>query len=213
MSTKSLVPEKRSARERLLSAAEELFYEEGVNTVGIDKVIERAGVAKASLYDHFGSKEELIRSYLAARHDARRARIEARLSRHAKPRERLLGVFDVMGELFAEPNYRGCAFLRASAEVKAGSSVKGVCDDSRAWIRELFTGLARNAGVARPAALAQQLVLLYDGASVSAQMDRDPKAAAAARAMAAVMLDAAPKARTAGGAPRGVRPGSAAARN
>lgn len=191
MPAKTAGVERRSARERLLAAAEELFYEEGVNTVGIDRVIERAGVAKASLYDCFGSKEELIRSYLVARHEARQARMKEKLARYSTPRERLLGVFDVMGELFKESNFRGCAFVRASAEVRPGSSVKTACDDSRAWLRSLFTDLAKDAGAARPERLAQQLVLLYDGASVSAQMDRDASAAAAARAVAAVMLDAA----------------------
>ena len=191
MSTKTSTPERRSARERLLAAAEELFYEEGVNTVGIDRVIERAGVAKASLYDCFGSKEELIRSYLVARQESRRARMTEKLARYATPKERLLGVFDAMGELFAEPNFRGCAFMRASAEARTGSSLKSVCDDSRAWIRTLFTELAKDAGAADPESLAQQLVLLYDGASVSAQMDCNPGAAAAARAAASMMLDAA----------------------
>jgi AcrR family transcriptional regulator len=191
MSTKTSTPERRSARERLLAAAEELFYEEGVNTVGIDRVIERAGVAKASLYDCFGSKEELIRSYLVARQESRRARMTEKLARYATPKERLLGVFDAMGELFAEPNFRGCAFVRASAEARTGSSLKSVCDDSRIWIRTLFTQLAKDAGAADPESLAQQLVLLYDGASVSAQMDCNPGAAAAARAAASMMLDAA----------------------
>jgi AcrR family transcriptional regulator len=191
MSTKTSTSERRSARERLLAAAEELFYEEGVNTVGIDRVIERAGVAKASLYDCFGSKEELIRSYLVARQESRRARMTEKLARYATPKERLLGVFDAMGELFAAPNFRGCAFMRASAEARTSSSLKSVCDDSRAWIRTLFTELAKDAGAADPASLAQQLVLLYDGASVSAQMDCNPGAAAAARAAASMMLDAA----------------------
>jgi len=184
-------PARRSARERLLAAAESLFYEEGVNTVGIDRVIERAGVAKASLYDTFGSKEALIEAYLVARQTARRARLEAGLARFRTPRERLLGVFDVMGELFAEPGFRGCAFLRASAEARPGSSVKRVCEDSRGWTKALFTDLATAAGVPEPAALAQQLVIVYDGATVSAQMDGDPAIAASARAAAALMLDAA----------------------
>ena len=66
---KSSSQDRRPARERLLAAADELFYGEGFNLVGIDRVIERAGVAKASLYDYFGSKEELIRSYLQQRHE------------------------------------------------------------------------------------------------------------------------------------------------
>src|ERR1700754_3022130 len=109
MSEQPAVYEQLSARERILAAANELFYREGVNTVGIDRVIERAGVAKASLYNTFGSKEELIRAYLASRHDARCARMTEKLERYDTPRARLLGVFDVLGELFVESNFRGCA--------------------------------------------------------------------------------------------------------
>ena len=85
-----------SARERLLAAADELFYEGGINLVGIDRVIERAGVAKASLYDCFGSKEELIRSYLQARNEIRQARIRDRLSRHATPLDKILSIFELL---------------------------------------------------------------------------------------------------------------------
>jgi AcrR family transcriptional regulator len=179
------------ARERLLAAAEALFYEEGFNMVGIDRVIERAGVAKASLYDCFGSKEELVRCYLVARKEARQARVTEGLAKYSTPRDRLLGVFDILGKILAEPNYRGCAFVKAGADVPAGSSIKGVCDDSRQWMRDLFTGLAKDAGALDPKMLAQQLVMLYDGASIAAQMDQNPKAAAAARVVAAAMLDVA----------------------
>ena len=189
--SKNVSTDRGSPRERLLAAAQELFYEEGVNTVGIDRVIERAGVAKASLYNTFGSKEELIRAYLVGRHEARQARITAKLASYSTPRDKLLGIFDAMSDLFAEPTFRGCAFVRASAEARAGSSVKSVCDDSRAWLRTLITDLAREAGAADPERLARQLVLLYDGASVSAQMDGDVSAATTARGVAAAMLDAA----------------------
>src|ERR1700753_619588 len=110
----SMTTEKPSARERLLAAAEELFYEEGVNTVGIDRVIEKAGVAKASLYSAFGSKDELIRAYLAARLAVRKERMGAACATCATPRERLLAVFDVLGAVCAEPGFRGCAFMNAS---------------------------------------------------------------------------------------------------
>jgi AcrR family transcriptional regulator len=189
MSTKAL--DRASARDRLLAVADELFYEEGIHTVGIDRVIERAGVAKATLYNVFGSKDELIRAYLTARHEARQERIQNGLARYDTPRERLLGVFDVLGGVFAQPGFHGCAFLNASAEATAGSAVAEVSSQSRAWVRSLFTDLSQAAGAADPDRLAQQLVLLYDGATVSARMDHDPTAAAAARAAATVLLDAA----------------------
>lgn len=180
-----------SARERLLAAANELFYEEGVHTVGIDRVIERAGVAKASLYSAFGSKEELVRSYLEGRQVARRERITRAIDRHQAPRERLLAVFDAMAESIAEPGFRGCAFARASAEGPTGTGVRAVCRDSRAWTRELFLTLSRAAGARDPEALTRQLVLLYDGASTGAQMDQDPAVATTARTIAETLLDAA----------------------
>ena len=186
---KSASQDRRPARERLLAAADELFYEEGFNLVGIDRVIERAGVAKASLYDCFGSKEELIRSYLQERHAARQLRIRERLARHTTPREKILAVFDLMAETVAKPNFRGCAFARASAEARPGSSVKAICDESRAWNLALFADLAAQAGAADPDRVAQQIRVLYDGAMLSAHVDTSGTAVAAARSMAEMVLD------------------------
>ena len=190
MSTKSSQPAP-SARERLLTAANQLFYEEGVRAVGIDRVIERAGVAKASLYSSFGSKEELVRSYLEQRHAARRARLEAKLGGYATPGEKLLGVFDLLAEITADPSYRGCAFLRADAEVLPGGAVKEMCDLSRGWMRGVLLDLAREAGAGDPERLVNRLVLLYDGVMVAVQMDDNRTAAVEARALAAELLAAA----------------------
>src|ERR1700692_2485951 len=138
MSTESIV-ERVSAPQRLLGAASELFYEEGVHTVGVDRIVERAGVAKATLYTLFGSKDGLVRAYLAARHDRTRERMTRELAvRSHAPRERLLGVFEVQGLSFTEPGFRGCAFVGANAESSPGSSVEEVTDDYRNWLRTLF---------------------------------------------------------------------------
>jgi AcrR family transcriptional regulator len=191
-----------AARERLLAAAEELFYAEGVHTVGIDRVIERAGVAKATLYNTFGSKDELVRAYLIRHNQAWRERLAGQLAeRYHTPREKLLGVFDLQGERFAGPGFHGCAFARASAEAPPGSSIVGVSDESRAWVADLFTGLARQAGAADPQALGRQLALLYHAATQSAQLDHDPAAATVARAAATTLLDAATSAQP--GSPAG----------
>jgi AcrR family transcriptional regulator len=180
-----------SARERLLAAATELFYEEGVHTVGIDRVIERAGVAKASLYSTFGSKEALVRAYLESRAETRRQRIAQRIARYDNPRDRLLGVFDYLADAVTSPTYRGCAFANASAEgPRSETRVTQVCSDARAWFRGLLVELARDAGAVDPEQLAGQLVLLYDGAVMGSSMDRDPAAPARARAIAELLLDA-----------------------
>jgi len=177
-----------SARQRLLAAASELFYENGINTVGIDRIIEHAGVAKASLYDCFGSKEELVRAYLQERGEARRARVNERLAQFADPVDQILAVFDLLGELSAQPDYRGCAFVRASADAGASDKVKNAVRESRAFILEKFTDLCRLAGAADPVSLAKQLVLLYDGATTSAYMAGNRAAAATARALAVQVL-------------------------
>ena len=184
---------RQSARERLLAAAGELFYQEGVQSVGIDKVIERAGVAKASLYGNFKGKDDLVRAYLYAHYEARRAAIEAELARHRAPRDRLLSIFDTLAEAIAKPNYRGCAFLRASAEMPADASGREVVRAARRWTQELLSGLAKEAGAARPKSLARQLLLIYDGAAASAQLDPDPGIAAAAKAAAVLLVDSACK--------------------
>jgi AcrR family transcriptional regulator len=182
---------KPTARERLLAAADELFYAEGVHTVGIDRVIERAGVAKASLYSTFGSKDELVRAYLQGRQEARRVRILTALERFGTPREKLLGIFDILAEAAAKPEYRGCAFYNASAESTPGGVVQELSDSSRAWTRDLLAQLARDAGAKDPGALAAQLVILYDGSNVGARMDGSPASAGIAQTIATTLLDAA----------------------
>jgi AcrR family transcriptional regulator len=149
-------------------------------------------VAKASLYNTFGSKEGLVCAYLELRYVRMRDRITTALTRFRTPREQLLGVFDALGEAITDPGYNGCAFVRATAETAEDSSIRQVADTYRLWLRGLFTELAKASGYAAPEALARQLHLLYDGAGQSARMDRDPSAATTARAAAAVLLDAAP---------------------
>jgi AcrR family transcriptional regulator len=180
-----------SARERLLASANELFYNEGVHTVGIDRIIEHAGVAKASLYNTFGSKDELVRAYLDGRQASVTQRITRAVNRYDTARDRLLAVFEGQGELFAQPGYRGCAFARACAESHPGDLAEQAADGYRTWVRALLTELAGDAGVPEPEVLARQLHLLYEGAGQSARMDYDPSAATAARGAAAVLLDSA----------------------
>ncbi len=184
------VTDGKSARERLLASANELFYAEGIQTVGIDRIIEHAGVAKASLYNLFGSKEGLVQAYLASRHDGTSARLEEAVARHRDPRRRLLAVFEAQGEIFAQPGFRGCAFTAASAEVANGDLVAQACTEYRSWIRALFTDLAGQAGATDPGELGRQLQALFDGAGVAASLDRDPSIARSARAAAGALLDA-----------------------
>jgi AcrR family transcriptional regulator len=171
-----------SARERLLDAANDLFYAEGVQTVGIDRIIERAGVAKASLYNLFGSKEGLVAAYLASRHDLTTRRLTEAMGRFDDPRQKILAVFDAQAHQYEQPDFNGCAFIAASTEAPEGGLVEHAADQFRAWIRAMFTDLAEQAGASDPVRLGRQLHLIYDGAGLAARMDhRDPGIAPSAR--------------------------------
>ena len=183
---------RRSPRERLLEAAGELFYAEGIQSVGIDRVIERAGVAKASLYSTFGSKEELVGAYLDERHARIIGRLRAAVDAvdPADPVARILAVFDAQAEIFRAPDYRGCAFTAAAAEAPRGGRIDEATRAYRTEVRDLFTELATAAGAPDPTLLASQLQLLYDGGGSAANLDRDPSIAGPVRAAAASLLAA-----------------------
>lgn len=186
--TTGATPRRRDAKERLLAAADELFYTEGIHTVGIDRIIAKAGTAKGSLYYSYGSKADLVRDYLAGRHARWVEKVDLGIAGADDPAERILRVFDVLGELFRAPDYQGCAFSKAAAEAEAGSvEAEGVAT-FRTWLHELFSGLVADAGYTDVPAVTQQLVLLYDGANTSSHLDSAPAAAEAAKAMAASVL-------------------------
>jgi AcrR family transcriptional regulator len=179
-------------RERLLAVAGRLFYDEGVHVVGIDRIIDEAGVAKASLYSNFGSKDGLVRAYLERHFEARQEIVAGILAKHDSPRDQLLGLFYELGTALRNPAFHGCRFLNASAEARPEESVVVVTEAYRAWLRTTFTGLARGAGATNPKRLGRQLALVYDGAAVAASVDEDRAgAAAAARTAAAALIDAA----------------------
>lgn len=180
-----------SARDRLLAAADELFYNEGVQSVGVERVLARAGVAKASLYNLFGNKEGLVLAYLQARHDGTTGRLMAEVNRHRDPRRRILALFDVQAQTFAQPGFRGCAFASALAEAPLGGRVAQAATEFRAWVRSLLTTLCVEAGAPDPLELARQLHLIYDGGITAAWIDHDPSIASTSRVAAQALLDAA----------------------
>jgi AcrR family transcriptional regulator len=179
-------------RERLLAAADHLFYEQGVCTVGVDRILQEAGTARASLYTTYGSKEELVRAYLQGRSEGWQATVADVLpTRWNTPRARIVGIFTLLTEWFAAPDYHGCPFINASAEAASGPAVEEVRDRHRAWVRDLFADLGREAGVDDPDALSAQLVLLYDGSMVGAQLDHSAAPGQAAQTAAEALIDAA----------------------
>jgi AcrR family transcriptional regulator len=181
-----------SARDRLLGAANDLFYAEGVQTVGIDRIIERAGVAKASLYNLFGSKEEPVAAYLASRHERTTSRLTEAIDKVDDPRQKILAVFDAQAKQYQEPDFHGCAFIAASTEAPSGGLIEQAANALRTWIRDMFSALAEQTGAPDPVDLGRQLHLVYDGAGLAARMDQnDPGIAPSTRAAVQALLDAA----------------------
>jgi AcrR family transcriptional regulator len=184
--------ERASARDRLLAAADELFYAEGVHVVGVDRIVERAGVTKATLYNTFGSKEHLVRAYLEQHMRRRQERIARILNANDTPRDRIVGVFGEVEELLAGSKFRGCRFIMATAEARPGDASEVVAEQYRGWLRSVFVDLADQAGARDAKQLGRLLLLLYDGAAVAARMDSDRVAAAGAvRSAVVALLDAA----------------------
>src|ERR1700722_18325620 len=103
-----------SAHDKLLAAANELFYAEGIQTVGVDRIIEHAGVSRASFYNNFESKEQLIHTYLVGRRESTTSRLNDAIAAHDDPRQKILAVFDAQAAIFTQPDFNGCAFQAAS---------------------------------------------------------------------------------------------------
>ncbi len=182
-----------SRRDHLVTTASALFDRDGFHATGIDKVLAAAGVAKMTLYNHFKSKDDLILAALRRRDESFRRWFLQNLERRAKtPRERLLAVFDVLAEWFAQPDFRGCLFMSAAAEYKSPEDpIHAVCAEHKRMLLGTLRWLATEAGAADPEALAQQLNLLVEGATASAQLRGGSKPARHARAAAETLLQAA----------------------
>ena len=159
---------RRPARERLLEAANELFYAEGVQTVGIDRIIEHAGVAKATTLQHVRQQGRAGQGLSGEPSRGNDGAAACRRGTRNRSAGAVARVFDGQAGFFSQPGFRGCAFSAATAEAPPGGLIERAADDYRADIRGLFADLAAEAGVDDPDALARQLQLLYDGAGMSA---------------------------------------------
>lgn len=171
----------------VLDAAEELFYQRGVHAVGMDAVRTRSGVSLKRLYQLFSSKDNLVEAYLRRRDVRWRGRLARYVEAEPDPARRLLAVFDWLGEWFAEPDFRGCAFINSFGEVGATSpKVADVVREHKDAFGQYLRGLAEAAG--HPAWLADHLTLLAEGAMVTAGISGSPEPARRARAAAAALL-------------------------
>ncbi|MGW1774059.1 TetR/AcrR family transcriptional regulator [Streptomyces sp. NPDC002104] len=170
------------ARTRLLDAAEALFYAEGIQAVGMDRIRAESGIPLKRLYRLYPAKESLVTAYLERRDRRWMTSLSAAVAGQGDP---VGAVFEWLAGWFSEPGFRGCAFLNAYGELGAGPA--GVLDVVRRHKAELRTLLAGIAGPGREG-LAEQLLLLVEGATVVAALEPGPGAAVRAREVAYVLL-------------------------
>jgi AcrR family transcriptional regulator len=184
-------PNSSDARERLLTAAYELFARQGVQAVGVDAIIERSGVARQTMYRHFGSKQDLVLAFLARREEVwTYGWLAAEVRRRTTdPRARLLAIFDVFDGWFRSADFDGCSFINVMLEHPAEDHpLHRAAAEYLARIREFLTELAQEAGIAEPEPFARQWHILMKGSIVAAgEGDRD--AARRAQRLGQLLLD------------------------
>jgi AcrR family transcriptional regulator len=168
----ALADEAGSARpaDRLLAAATDLFGKHGIRAVGIDRILREANCAKASLYSCFGSKDALVIAYLTELDVADRNRFAQAIESVTDPVARVLMFFDLAHAKGLRHDYPGCLYSSAASEFP-GVRFEPI-DEHRRWVRATLSGLLKTAGVRRPASLARQIQLLYDGALVASKVEQ-----------------------------------------
>ena len=179
--------------QRILETASKLFYQKGIQNVGINEVIATSGVAKRTLYRHFSSKDLLIEAVMKYRLVQWLDWFETAVSdRGNTPKERLLATFDVLQEWYASPDFRGCPFINAVLEIAdVDHPAHQISIQVRETIRNQIMQLARQAGVEDPDSFSQQYLLLMGGASLMATIEGVPAGAKYAQTVLSTLIDSA----------------------
>ncbi len=175
-------------RERILEVASQLFYQKGIQAVGVDAIIVKADVARMSFYRHFKSKEGLVLACILRRDEVLRAWFELEVNRLApNPKDRPLAVFDVLALRFATERYRGCGFINTMAEMAdPEDAAHQAAAEHKTRFQDYLARLLREAGLSEEHA--SDLLLLFDGAVVSAVREGTEVPAFRAKRMAALLL-------------------------
>ncbi|MGV6847430.1 MAG: TetR/AcrR family transcriptional regulator [Marinibacterium sp.] len=181
-------PNKRS---ELVEKALTVFYRNGFHATGMDMLVRETGVSKTSMYKHFRTKEDLILAVLRRRDEHFRNWLCRRVEELADtPRGQLLAIFDALREWFEQPEFRGCMFIKASAEYQERDDPIHVqAAEHKRLLQDWAADLARRGGAADPERLAAQIMLLKEGAIVTAVLGHRPDPAGEAQQAARALLD------------------------
>ena len=182
---------RQSKRDELVRKALLVFYRNGFHATGMDLLVKETGVSKTSMYKHFRTKEELILAALRLRDENFRNWLYRRLEELAQdPAAQLLAIFDAMSEWFASNEFHGCMFIKASGEYPSTDPpIHTQAAEHKRLLQDHFTEVARAAGARDPDGLARQLMVLKEGAIVTAAMGHTETPAGDAKAAAAVLIE------------------------
>lgn len=153
------------AKRRILETANRLFYDEGIRSVGIDRLISESGVTKATFYKHYGSKDRLIVEYISQRHLFTKDDVEQVIRDNSDPEIAIRAIFDLIVADIVSPGFRGCAFINAATEfTDSRHAVRQIVFDHREWYAETMSTLLKQLGHPLPGDGGDELVLARDGA-------------------------------------------------
>ncbi|MBO9578830.1 MAG: TetR/AcrR family transcriptional regulator [Microbacteriaceae bacterium] len=159
-------------RERLLQTASGLFYQEGIHAVGVDRIVDEAGVTRATFYRHFPSKEDLVEAYIDGEDAGIRGALAGAEAAIEDPKQLVEAVIEGLADDVARHHTRGCPFINAAAEYPdAASGVRRAVQEHRTWFRAELERLLAAAGSSDPEGAAAELVLLRDAAMVGGYLD------------------------------------------
>lgn len=178
-------------RQRILAAAEDLFYSQGIASTGVDAVIERAGVATGSLYKHFGGKDALVEAYLHDRDLRWRAHWQACIDAEVDPVERVLAIFTATATWSPDaPADRGCAHLAAMVQLPGGHPARRAAVAHKQHLADRLEELCAETSAHDPGDLSRDVLLVYEGMNNQLALGADPEAIERARRMARSRLTA-----------------------
>jgi AcrR family transcriptional regulator len=182
---------KLSKRDQLIQTALELFAKNGIHATGVDSIVEQSGVTKKTLYAHFRSKEELVLAVLRQYDELARNDFMRRVESGGKtPRARLLAVFDFAERWFQQRNFYGCLFINTIGEYSnKDTPIRQICKEYKKLVKGYIRELCEQAGASDPQGLAEELALLLEGATVTAQVSQNSKTAKIAKRAAKALID------------------------
>ncbi|MBN8237179.1 TetR/AcrR family transcriptional regulator [Halobacillus kuroshimensis] len=182
------------AARRILDTASELFYSKGIHAVGVETIASEAGVTKKTLYDRFGSKDQLIVAYLEERDQKWRKHLFSCMDEvpDDQPMDKILRIFDALENWMSTRNKRGCAFVNALAELSEETHPgRKVIIEEKKWLKELFASLLRQLQLENPDPIAEQLFILHEGLMVTYSLDIYERGTAGAKETAHMLIQSA----------------------